>query len=252
MKIQELCQQYAKQPQVAALAKVVGKVGERRFFLDGLLASSGPLLFASLAQKCSSTILFILQDAEEAGYFYHDLMQLMGERVLFFPSSYRRSVKYAQRDPANEILRTETLTALFEKGLYIVSYPEAVAEMVVSKKRLDSRTLTLTTGQTVPTATIEQTLQEFGFREVDYVYEPGQYALRGSILDVYSFSSEFPFRIDFFGDEIDSIRTFEVEDQLSKERRERVDIVPELAGLTEDKESLLKFLPDDALLCVKD
>ncbi len=255
MNIQELSKQYAKQPQVAALAKAVGNVRERRIFLEGLLASSGPLVFGSLAQKTAATILFILQDAEEAGYFYHDLTQLMGDRqVLFFPSSYRRSVKYAQRDPANEILRTEVLSQLAAegRGLYIVSYPEAVAEMVVSKKQLDTRTLTLTTGQTVATATIEQTLQEFGFREVDYVYEPGQYALRGSILDVYSYSSEFPFRIDFFGDEIDSIRTFEVEDQLSKERRERVDIVPELAGLTEDKESLFRFLPDETLLCLKD
>ena len=255
MDIQELCKQYARQPQVAALAKAVGDAGQHRILLNGLLASSGPLLFGSLAQKCPATILFILQDAEEAGYFYHDLTQLMGtERVLFFPSSYRRSVKYAQRDPANEILRTEVLSQLAAKGkgIYIVSYPEAVAEMVVTKQRLDSRTLTLTTGQTIGTDTIEETLQEFGFREVDYVYEPGQYALRGSILDVFSFSSEFPFRIDFFGDEIDSVRTFEVEDQLSKERRDRVDIVPELAGLTEDKESLFRFLPDETLLCVKD
>ena len=257
MNIQELSKQYAKRPQVAALAKAIGKTGERRIFLSGLLASSAPLLFSSLAERCQSTILFILQDAEEAGYFYHDLTQLMGSNhVLFFPSSYRRSVKYAQRDPANEILRTEVLASMspnLEGGdsLYIVSYPEAVAEMVVTKKRLDSRTLTLTTGLTINTATIEQTLQEFGFREVDYVYEPGQYALRGSILDVFSYSSEFPFRIDFFGDEIDSIRTFEVEDQLSKERRERADIVPELAGLVEDKESFFKFLPEETILAVK-
>ena len=254
MNIQELSKQYAKRPQVAALAKAIGKTGERRIFLSGLLASSAPLLFSSLAERCQSTILFILQDAEEAGYFYHDLTQLMGsDHVLFFPSSYRRSVKYAQRDPANEILRTEVLASISPKSgsLYIVSYPEAVAEMVVTKKRLDSRTLTLTTGLTINTATIEQTLQEFGFREVDYVYEPGQYALRGSILDVFSYSSEFPFRIDFFGDEIDSIRTFEVEDQLSKERRERADIVPELAGLVEDKESFFKFLPEETILAVK-
>ncbi len=259
MNIQELSKQYASRPQVKALATEIGKNCDKPIFLEGLMASSAPLLFSSLAEKLSKTILFVLQDAEEAGYFYHDLTQLMDtQRVLFFPSSYKRSVKYAQRDPANEILRTETLAAIAASAsgeqapLYIVSYPEAVAEMVVTKKRLDSRTLTLTTGQTVSTTTIEQTLQDFGFREVDYVYEPGQYALRGSILDVYSFSSEYPFRIDFFGDEIDSVRTFEVEDQLSKERRERVDIVPELSGLTEDKESLLKFLTDDTLLCMKD
>ena len=137
-------------------------------------------------------------------------------------------------------------------SLYIVSYPEAVAEMVVSKKQLDDRTLVLEVGQEVSTAAIEQTLQDFGFREMDYVYEPGQYALRGSILDVFSFSCEFPYRIDFFGDEIDSIRTFEVEDQLSKERRQQVEIVPDLAGLNEDKESLFSFLPSETILAVKD
>ena len=262
MTIQELCKQYASRPQVKALAKTMDKTGTRRIVLEGLVGSSAPLVFSCLALTEQPTILFILQDAEEAGYFYHDLTQLMGtECVLFFPSSYRRSVKYAQRDPANEILRIEVLSQVRSEetemrnghsSLYIVSYPEAVAEMVVTKKRLDSRTLSLQTGQTISTATIEQTLQDFGFREVDYVYEPGQYALRGSILDVYSFSSEFPFRIDFFGDEIDSIRTFEVEDQLSKSRREQVDIVPELAGETEDKESLLQFLPEQTLLAFRD
>ena len=255
MEISALRKQYATRPQLKALAKVVDDSRREQILLDGLLASAAPLVFSSLAEHCQPTILFILQDAEEAGYFYHDLTQLMGtDRVLFFPSSYRRSVKYAQRDPANEILRTEVLASISSAsgGLYIVAYPEAVAEMVVTKKQLDSRTLTLTAGQTIATAAIEQTLQEFGFHEVDYVYEPGQYALRGSILDVFSFSSEFPFRVDFFGDEIDSIRTFEVEDQLSKDRRERIDIVPELAGLAEDKESLLRFLPADTLLCVKD
>jgi len=260
MKIEELCQQYAGQPQVAALAKAVASVREKSICLGGLSGSAAPMAFAALARKCPSTILFVLNDAEEAGYFYHDLTQLMGDRqVLFFPSSYRRSVKYAQRDPANEILRTEALSVLNEKlrmkseeSLYIVSYPEAVAELVVSKKRLDSRTLSLVTGQSISTTDIEKTLRDFGFHEVDYVYEPGQFALRGSILDVFSFSCEFPFRIDFFGDEIDSIRTFEVENQLSKERRDQVEIVPELTGVTEEKESLFTFLTEQTILCVKD
>ena len=269
MKIQDLVQLYAKSPKVAALAKTVENVKERHIFMEGLSGSSAPLVFGSLVKrfpsgegKCPPTILFVLQDAEEAGYFYHDLTQLLDDRqVLFFPSSYRRSVKYAQRDAANEILRTEVLSrvaamsqwpASAAEHLYIVSYPEAVAEMVVTKKRLDSRTLTLTNGQTITTADMVATLQDFGFREVDYVYEPGQFALRGSIFDVFSYSSEFPFRIDFFGDEIDSIRTSEVDDQLSRTRLERVDIVPELASETEDKESLLTFLPEQTLLCLRD
>ena len=173
--------------------------------------------------------------------------------VLFFPSSYRRAIKYAQRDSANEILRTEVLARLsaLNSQLYIVTYPEALAEMVVSKKTLDTRTLTLEKDQTISVSDIAKTLHEFGFREVDYVYEPGQFALRGSILDVYSYSCEFPYRVDFFGDDIDSIRTFEVEDQLSKEQRDRVEIVPELA-MAEDKVSFMSFVPEDVVLVTKD
>ena len=116
MNIQELSKQYAKTSQVKALAKAVVSVRDKNICLEGLLASSAPLVFSALASKCDTTILFLLQDAEEAGYFYHDLTQLMGsQQVLFFPSSYRRSVKYAQRDPANEILRTEVLSFLSEK-----------------------------------------------------------------------------------------------------------------------------------------
>lgn len=267
MNIQELRKQYAKQPQVSALATTIEEKDGSIIFLEGLLASSAPLLFSCLAEHSSSIIVFILQDAEESSYFYHDLVQLMGDQqVLFFPSSYRRSVKYAQRDAANEILRTEVLSMLsslhsdtlhqqgevLSRSTYIVTYPEAVSEMVVSKRSFDSRTLSLATGQHIATSTIEQSLREFGFSEVDYVYEPGQFALRGSILDVFSFSCEFPYRLDFFGDEIDSIRTFEVEDQLSKERRDRVDIVPELSGVVEDRVSFFSFLPHEALLVAKD
>ena len=269
MNIQELVKLYAQLPQVSALAKEMGKSSNSTIFLDGLLGSSAPMLFSSLATKCPCRLLFILQDAEEAGYFYHDLVQLMGSRdVLFFPSSYRRAVKYAQRDAASEILRTEVLTQLSASpstplsphsslhtppsSIYIVTYPEALAEMVVSKQTLDTRTLVLEKDQTIAISDIEKTLRSFGFKEVDYVYEPGQYALRGSILDVYSYSCEYPYRVDFFGDDIDSIRTFEVEDQLSKDQRERIEIVPELAVTAEEKEPFLSFVPKDVVLVTKD
>ena len=277
MNIQELVAQYSQLPQVSALAKELGKPSKETIFLEGLLASSAPLLFSSLIAKCAKRMLFVLQDAEEAGYFYHDLTQMMGTSdVLFFPSSYRRAVKYAQRDAASEILRTEVLVALSPKlgdggglnkgtskassapqpsylgGLYIVSYPEALAEMVVSKQSLGDRTLSLEKDQTIAVADICKTLREFGFREVDYVYEPGQFAQRGSILDVFSYSCEYPYRIDFFGDDIDSIRTFEVENQLSKDQREQVEIVPELVAGTEEKVPFLSFVPDDVLLVTKD
>ena len=253
MNIQELEKLYAELPQVSALAKELGKSSSTTIFLDGLLGSSATMLFASLTQKCHPHILFILQDAEEAGYFYHDLTQLLGDYdVLFFPSSYRRAIKYAQRDAASEILRTEVLARLTSgAGGYIVTYPEALAEMVVSKKSFDARQLVLEKGQVIDVGEIEKSLHEFGFREVDYVYEPGQFALRGSILDVYSYSCEFPYRVDFFGDEIDSIRTFEVEDQLSKDQRERVEVVPQLS-MTDEKVPFLSFVPNDMILATKD
>jgi len=240
-------------PQVAALAKSIEKSSVKTISLDGLLASAVPMTFSALAQKVSSKLLFVMQDADEAGYLYHDLCQVMGDKqVLFFPSSYKRAIKYGQKDPASEILRTEVLShATHHNLLYIVTYPEALAEMVVTRKQLDARRLTLTQDQSISVDSICKTLREFGFREVDYVYEPGQFALRGSILDVYSYSHEFPFRLDFFGNDIDSIRTFEVENQLSKERCDSVDIVPELTAV-EEKESILKFLPQDTLLVMRD
>jgi transcription-repair coupling factor (superfamily II helicase) len=253
MKIQELQSLYARLPQSKAFVELLRKKSQSFVCLEGLHASSAPLFFSSIAGKCPSTLLFVLNDAEEAGYFYHDLTQLMGDDdVLFFPSSYRRAIKYAQKDPASEILRTEVLTRLAAQPsqLYVVTSPEALAELVVTRKSLDSRILSLSQDQTISVGDISRQLHDFGFREVDYVYEPGQFALRGSILDVFSFSHEYPFRIDFFGDEIDSIRTFEVEDQLSRERCSRVDIVPEMSAV-EEKESLLRFLPTDTLLVYK-
>ena len=261
MNIQELSQLYSHMPQVAALAKVMGDSKSRNIFLDGLLASSSALLFGSLTTKCKTKIMFVMQDADEAGYLYHDLTQILGDKqVLFFPSSYRRAVKYGQKDSANEILRTETLCEIKneednkkkDSSLFIVSYPEAMAELVVSHNSMDSRMLTLAKGEEKPMNDIVSTLRDFGFSEVDYVYEPGQFARRGSILDVFSFSSEYPFRIDFFGDEIDTIRTFEVENQLSKDKCDNATIVPELSQSNEERIPILQFLPKDTFLCMKD
>ncbi len=255
MTIQELLKKYALLPQVGALAKTLEKKSVKTVFLEGLMCSSAPMVFGSLASKGKTlTTLFILQDADEAGYFYHDLTQLIGkEQVLFFPSSYRRAIKYAQRDSANEILRTEVLSHLssLTSHLYIVTYPEAIAELVVSKKQLDERTVVLSVGDTIDADETAQQLRTLGFHEVDYVYEPGQFALRGSILDIYSYSSELPFRVDLFGDDIDSIRTFEVETQLSKDKLQQVTIVPELS-MTEEKMPFLSFLPQETVLVFKD
>ena len=299
MEIRNISNIYTALPQCGAFLKAISDESVRHVFLGGLLASSAPVFFSAVAERFNSklktqnscsgkrlfepsakfktlTAVFILQDNDEAGYFYHDLTQILGtDNVLFFPSSYRRAVKYGQRDAANEILRTETLSRLAAltsvdtqkastgkgagknadsaaEALYVVTCPEALSELVVSKRRLDERTINIAVGDIIDFADLGRTMREFGFKEVDYVYEPGQFAMRGSIIDVYSYSSELPFRIDFFGDEVDTIRTFEVADQLSKDAKQQVRIVPELAQLTEEKQPFTSLLPDDALLVMKD
>ncbi|MBR6715178.1 MAG: transcription-repair coupling factor [Prevotella sp.] len=294
MDIKNIQEKYGTLPQCAALAKLQEDKSTKTIFLQGLIASAAPLFFAAMAKKKPHTYLFILPDADSAGYFYHDLTQIMGrDNVFFFPSSYRRAVKYGQRDAANEILRTEVLAKLNEEcrmkneesagasneerrmknkesanaspsqsnnssffvlhsSFLIVSHPEAIAELVVSKKNLDERIIKLSVGDTADIVSITHTLREFGFQETDYVYEPGQFAVRGSILDVFSFSCEYPFRIDFFGDDIDTIRTFEVQDQLSKDKKTTVEIVPELAKVNTEKIPFLHFLPTDATIVTKD
>lgn len=273
MEIREISNIYSALPQCGAFLKAVNDESVKHLFLKGMVASSAPVFFAAAASRTENdkkgaqkplTAVFILQDNDEAGYFYHDLTQILGtDNVLFFPSSYRRAVKYGQRDAANEILRTETLSRLSaahtdRKGkdnpgfLYVVTCPEALSELVVSKRNLDERTISIGVGDIVNLTDLGRKMRSLGFEEVDYVYEPGQFAMRGSIVDVYSYSSELPFRIDFFGDEVDTIRTFEVADQLSKDSKETVQIVPELAQTVTDKQPFTALLPEDTLLVFKD
>ena len=269
MNIQDIQKLYGVLPQGNALIKTMEEKSVRTIFLQGLLASATPMFFASIVKRWQKTILFVLNDNDEAGYFYNDLKTIampdnaneQTAEVLFFPSSYRRAVKYGQRDAGNEILRTEVLSHLSvineEKTtsslpLCIVTEPSALAELVVAKHKLDEHTLSICVGQTINLTETEKTLRSYGFQQVDYVYEPGQFAVRGSILDVYSFSSELPYRIDFFGNDVDTIRTFEVETQLSKDKKEKVEIVPELATLSEEKIPFLQFLPKNSVLVMKD
>ena len=256
--IQSLQQRYAKSAQVGALAQWLRTSTRGTVYADGLAGSSAPLVFAALADRVPSTFVFILQDEDEAGYFYHDLQQIKGDgEVFFFPSSFKRAVKYGQRDSANEILRTELLTRLSTHAdaaapLLVVSYPEALAEWVVGKQQLNERRLSLKVGQAIDLTEVVHALRELGFTETDYVYEPGQFAVRGSLLDVFSFSCEDPFRVDFFGKEVDSIRTFEIQDQLSKTKCNAVEIVPELTTSVAHRVSFFKFLPENSVLATKD
>lgn len=191
MKLDELLPLFAAHPQVAALAKLTkdGKIAET--YIEGLRASATPMIFAALTCKAplKRPFLFVLNDEEEAGYFYHDLVQMMGdERVLFYPSTFRRAVKYAQRDAANEILRTEVLGRLSRgNACYIVTHPAALSERVASVQDYRSGMIALAEGEAHDLAELTRRLLDMGFRRCDYVYEPGEFAVRGSILDVYSF-----------------------------------------------------------------
>ena len=254
MNIAELQRIYASHPNVAGLMSLLDNKDIRTIYLKGMHASCASLFASGIFDKAPGIYVFILNDVEEAGYFYHDLVQVNGdEQILFFPSSYRRAIKYGQKDAANEILRTEVLSRLGkQESLVVVTYPDALAEKVVSCQYLSDRTLKLDVGQHIKTDKITALLVEYGFEHVDYVYEPGQFATRGSILDVYSFASELPYRIDFFGDEIDSIRTFEVETQLSTEKKTTVSIVPELISASESDICFLDFIPRQTVLFIKD
>lgn len=252
MEIKELQRIYAAHPNRKGWAELMKKKEVKTVFWSGLHASAASL-FASVIIQEKRTFVFVLDDLETAGYFYHDLMQIGGAKVLFFPSSYRRAVKYGQKDAANEVLRTEVLSCL-QKGeaVTVVTYPEALAEKVVSLQEMETKTLMLSVDQQIETEEVTGKLTEFGFQRVDYVYEPGQFAVRGSIVDIFSFASEYPYRVDFFGDVIDSIRSFEVDSQLSKERLEQIAVVPELHASGADVADFLHFLPADAVLGFRD
>ena len=259
MEIQKIQTQFGKHPRVKALGRLLDADKNRIIQLQGLQASAAPVVFASLAvaapQVLNRLYVFVLDDEEEAGYFYHDLVQLLGDsHVLFFPSSFRRAIKFGQRDAANEILRTEVLSRISAEGLplFIVTHPQAISELVVTREQLSEQTLALHTGEQVDSMFVQEVLLGFGFRRVDYVYEPGQFAVRGSIIDVFSYSSEYPFRIDFFGDEVDSIRSFEVETQLSRDRQHSISIVSSLSSEQVKRDGFLHFLSENSVLVMRD
>ncbi len=265
MQLSELIQLFQHHPGVKALERCWTEQSPL-VFLDGLQGSAAPVMLAATAQEAQGLYVVVMNDEEEAGYFYNDLRQLLGDAaVLFLPSSYRRAVKYGHRDAANEILRTDVLSKLTrlmaksEKGdknlaLFVVTFPAALAEKVASPKAMDEQTLTLSVGQEQDVTVFVKALEELGFKRRDYVYEPGEYALRGSILDIFSFASEYPFRVDFFGDDIESIRTFEVQTQLSQEVCSTISIVPNVESETAvgSLVPITDYLPPHTTIVAKD
>ena len=251
MKLSEAEKIFATDSRVSALKKVIEDKKAIRIALAGLHGSAAAMLFASLPPRKNPYII-VADDFDSAGYIYHDLSRIAGEdKVAIFPSGYRRDIKYGQPDPPAQILRTETLDSWHKKNhpVWVVTSPEALAEKVPPGEKLADNTLTLTVGKNADMDVVKKRLRELGFKETDYVYEPGQFAVRGSILDVYSFSGELPYRIDFFDDEVDSIRIFNVETQLSEQKIETVSIVPpDLIKDNNDGISLLEFSGKDTVI----
>ena len=250
MEIRELCELFNGKARAAAVKRLLAT--GRNAVIDGLAGSGAAMLFSGLP-RLSAPYLIVMNDLDEAGYMYNDLCQLAGDKqALIFPSGYKRDIKYGQVDAPNEILRTEVLNRWFDdpEVRWVVTYPEALAERVRRREEVQASTVQLRTGGQADLAETAARLRELGFTATDYVYEPGQYSVRGSILDVFSFSNELPYRIDFWGDDIDSIRTFNVETQLSEQRLDRVSILngSHSTDGREDNVSLLDYVGDDTVI----
>ncbi|NLZ95734.1 MAG: transcription-repair coupling factor, partial [Bacteroidales bacterium] len=253
MKISKLLQLFGSDANITATSKLLNEV--KTLSIKGLHGSAKALFAASLFSRNPKPYIYILNDLENAGYFYHDLNQIFDRKnVLFFPSAYKRAAKYGQIDPANEILRTEVLAQLqkADQPNIIVTYPDALAEKVVSQNTLSLNTLPISVNEEIGSEKISKLLDSQSFEYVDYVYEPGQYAMRGSILDVFSYSSEYPYRIDFFGDEVETIRSFDIESQLSKATFEQIQIVPHFGNSESRNSTLFDALPTNTVVGFED
>ena len=240
---------------LSQLSLLLNTPGEK-IHLQGLVGSSRSILVCLLSEDTHKSFVICLNDKEEAAYFYDDLITLALEtEVLFFPSSYKRSVHYETIDQENIILRTEVLNK-FKAGkpLIVVTSPDALVEKVISGEGLAANTFQVSKGDKLSLEFINEVLFEYGFERVDFVYEPGQFSIRGGIVDIYSFSNEDPYRIDFFGDEVDSIRSFDIDNQISKESLTSISIIPNIHADLQDEEriSFLDFIPADTLLFMHD
>ena len=249
MRVDELESMLAGTARRKALKALTGKPGA---MVTGLAGSSAAIMLAALPRPKAAPTVVVGENLDDAGYLFFDLCRLVGEgNVAFMPSGFKRDIKYGQADPANRILRTETLRRISAgEAAFIVTYPEAMAETVASQEELSSHTRHISRGEEADMNELARWLRDNGFKEVDYVYEPGQYSIRGSIFDIFAYSSELPLRLDFFGDEIDSIRAFNVETQLSDHKLDSVDITVAVDS-RKNLQSILDFIPAESLLALR-
>lgn len=257
MKENPFLQLYSGHPLISALIDSAGSDSLKTLRLEGLAASAKAMVLAAVWSKTQTTHLVIIPEKEDAAYFYNDLVAMLGdESIFFFPSTYKRSVQYEQTEPANIVLRTEVLNFLASgkrKGI-IVTYPESMMEKVISRRNLKKNTFNIGKGDRLSLEFLEEILHEYNFTRTDFVYEPGQYAIRGSIADVFSYSADLPYRIDFFGEEVDSIRSFNTDDQLSVDSHRQISVIPNIQDLTIEQinDSFTDFLPPSSLIWLED
>ncbi|MEP2024139.1 MAG: transcription-repair coupling factor [Reichenbachiella sp.] len=258
MNQRELLSLYKSQSTIQALAEATKPNESKVINLKGLVGSLDAVTAASIYQLNHQNHIFILHEKEEAAYFYNDLQNLLGDKeVLLFPSSYKRAYEFEETENANILMRAEILNRINNKssaGELIVTYPEALTEKVINKKSLVQNTFTAKVSEQVDSDFLTELLLNYGFVQDDFVYEPGQFAVRGGIVDIYSYAGELPNRIELFGDEIESIRTFDPESQLSKDSLKTINIIPNIQTklLEETRQSFLDYVPNNSKIWVKD
>jgi transcription-repair coupling factor (superfamily II helicase) len=240
-----ISKKYSEQSKIVTISKAIQ--GDSKIHIKGLIGSSLSFVMEALFQKSGNSFLLLCNEKEEAAYILNDLEQLIGDKdVLFYPSSYRRPYQIEELENANVLLRSEVLNRINsrKKPAVIVSYPEAIFEKVVTKKELEKNTLKISVNDQVSIDFINEVLFEYEFKRVDFITEPGEFSVRGGILDVFSFSNDNPYRIEFFGNEVDSIRTFDVETQLSIEKQQHIAIIPNFENklLQENRVSFLDYI----------
>ena len=250
MKLSDIVKFYANGARSNAISALVKDKKVRRFNVVNAAGSSLSIMLSQLPST-KAPILVIGDTADDAGYIYHDLSRVVGEKAIaFFPSAYKRDIKYGQIDPPSEILRTDALSRWHSDNSlrFVITYPKALAERVAPRESIDNSTLQIAKGKEYDLVQLQQWLRDNGFVRQDYVYEPGQYAVRGSIIDIFGYNFELPYRIDFFGDEVESIRTFDIETQLSREKLDSVAISTNVA-ISSLGDSLLHFIAPSTLIC---
>jgi len=243
LNLSALLKTYLNHPALTEVVESITSISEP-IFLKGLKGSSAALFISALYKQTNQQFVITLNDKESAAYFYNDLQNILGvDKIIFLPSTYQRSIQYGKAESSNVLLRTDVLNkaAFADESIIIVTYPEALMEKVIAPDRLKSNTFVIRKGDALNRDFLIELLTEYEFERTDFVYEPGQFAVRGSLIDVFSFAGDEPFRIDFFGDEVDSIRIFDIENQLTKSTPHKVILIPNVQEKLNNEERIAFF-----------